>query len=178
MMRSLWIVALVALSACSSSSQYKNDFEVTDVPCFLARGTRYSKLVTNALSVEIHGPDACQRVLEVFLESHPEERIVSVIPIAHAPPPRTDPGLMTTTPGTQRLLVFHTATDGPWPLARELGVDEITCYDEDERGRSRFLCRENLLKFIGTLPPIAISLPITKNAETDKILILYRVKHQ
>lgn len=176
MTRSLWIIALVASSACSSSTQPRNDFNVTDVPCVLARDARISKLIPDTAGVEIHGPDACERVLEVFLDSHPGERIVSVIPIAHAPPPRTDPGLMTTTPGTQRLLVFHTAKDGPWPLARELGVFAIPCRKEDER-RANHFCRDSMLEYMGNHPPIAIWVPITKDVETDKVVILYHGKH-
>ncbi len=171
MRHAAWIAAMVATAGCSSpAAPSTNDLDITDVPCVIAKGAATFEGGPGS-SVEIQGPPACKRALELFLDSHPDQRIASVIPIGH--PPGSDQGpLVSTLPGTQRLLVLHTGKAGPWPRARELGVDRIPCY-QDAAGAGGQLCGNALLEYTDH-PPIEVWVPITEAADTAGVLVLYR----
>ena len=61
----------------------------------------------------------CRDSLQLFLASHPDERIASVVPMTFSPPESDDYQ-------TRSLLVMH-AKDGPWPRASELAIGATAC---------------------------------------------------
>ena len=171
MTRSLWIGVLAA-TACSPAATSTKDLEITDVPCMLPKGELFDEDGSGpGIGIDIHGPTACERALELFLKSRPDQRIASVIPIQHAPTAKPGP-LVSTRPGTQRLLVLHTGKAGPWPRARELGVDDITCYLDNEHSGGH-VCGDSLLEYTN-YPRIELWVPITADADTAQVLVLYR----
>lgn len=180
LLRALAALAAVAIvPACSSkaSAISTNDLDVTEVPCVVARGAPLFE-TGQPSTVEIRGPEACKRAIEVFLDGHADDRIASVIPVAHDAEPGN--GQRSTTAGTQRLIVLHTSQDGPWPRGRELGVGSITCSELADRESGNPDARDGgrscggALRDYSDFPPIAVWVPITRDADTDAVLVLYR----
>jgi hypothetical protein len=179
MKRIIVLAALAIAPACSSKAAAisNDDLEVTEVPCVVARGAPLYE-TGDPMPVGLSGPGACKRAIEVFLDAHAADRIVSVIAVAHDAEPDVD--MRASTAGTQRLIVLHTAHDGPWPRGRELGVGHIACLvvadpdsgsaDTRDGGRS---CGTALREYT-SFPPIAMWVPITHDGETDAVLVLYR----
>mgnify|MGYP001558854993 FL=1 len=145
-------VGLVIVAACSSRdpapAPMTEHLEVTKVQC-------YTKLTEpDGPDIDLFGPGACSAALGKYLLTHPQERILAVVPV-QGPAAK----VRLANAGTQHLLVVHAAK----PDARTLVITEWVCKDD---------C-------VSALAGVAyggqeIWIPISSSERTERILILQR----
>lgn len=134
-LRARWLaLASILIASCGSKSPEQlvldepADMTATELPCLVARGeTLFDGM--EPLTTEMRGgPTVCERVLDLYLRAHPDEKIVAVLPI-EVPPDSPNP--RGSQAGTQRLIVVHTQGPGPWARARDLTVESRLCAIDD-----------------------------------------------
>ncbi len=150
-----YLLLSIVILGCSSAGP--RTLKVSKVPCIKKTKTTPEDTV---VITEIHGPNACEKALTTFMETHPETRIAGIAPILT---PSIHVGLkdgIYVEEGTQHLLVTHTDEKGPWPQAKELRVGFFLCEKAGQKGWRGKWCQSALEEVDIWLPGNAILVPI------------------